>query len=93
MPLGRAFKVSRAVARRSIEGRPVECGALPITGANFRTAVTRVKACQINITSRVEEFAAMHRTSAYAAPFPPLPRRFSYIIFRAAPIPLKRSMA
>ena len=67
VPLGRVIKVSRAVARRRIEGRPVECGALPITGANFRTAATRVKACQTNITSRVEDFAAMHRTSAHGS--------------------------
>jgi hypothetical protein len=35
----------------------------------------------------------MYRTIAYAAPCPTVAGHFSYIIFRATPIPLERSMA
>ena len=50
----------------------------------------RSNPCQTNVTRRVGAFARRIGQVATRAHFSPLIRYFSYIIFRAAPIPLHR---
>ena len=88
VPLGRALKVSATVGGAAYKAIPSNGNPTKLMAdTNFRAADT-FQSCQTNDTRRVGDVARCIGQVPTQLIFPALVRCFSYIIFRAAPIPL-----